>query len=44
MDASVRSNKADPDTAIMTGFLIVTGALALIAICAVAYARLRDWI
>ena len=28
----------------MTGFLIVTGALAVIAICAVAYARYRDWI
>ena len=28
----------------MTGFLIVTGALAFIAICAVVYARHRDWI
>ena len=28
----------------MTGFLIVTGALAVIALCAVAYARYRDWI
>ena len=28
----------------MTGFLIVTGGLAVIALCAVAYARHRDWI